>query len=78
MKKTAAAGRGGNGMIWSFVYNAEAGVVELRALMEGDGILGDARDVLSPGESFFGLSFDDLVRARAGSVKVVDEIALIQ
>jgi hypothetical protein len=71
MKKTAAAGRGGNGMIWT-------DVVELRALMEGDGILGDARDVLSPGESFFGLSFEDLVRARAGSVKMVDEIALIQ
>jgi hypothetical protein len=68
----------GERVIWYFEFDEESGVVELRAPMEGDGIIGDARSIVNPGDNFFGLSFDDLVRAGAGTVVVIDKVASIQ
>ena len=69
--------------VWYFNYYEESGVVELRARMEGtprapdEGMVGDARAVMRSGDVYCGLSFDDLARARAGSVEVVNGVASI-
>jgi hypothetical protein len=57
-----------------FSTDPERRVVELIARMEGEGgLVGDFRDVVRPGESFYGLSYSRLVRARSGSFVIGED-----
>jgi hypothetical protein len=59
-------------------FTMEGPNVVLRAQFEhDDGTVGDARDVLEPGEIFLGLSYDELKDAAPGSFTVKDGMAVI-
>ena len=52
--------------------------VIMRAQFEGDdGAVGDACDVVEPGEMFLGFSYDELKDAAPGSLIVKDGMAVI-
>jgi hypothetical protein len=52
--------------------------VIMRAQFEADdGAVGDACDVVEPGEMFFGFSYDELKDAAPGSLIVKDGMAVI-
>ena len=44
--------------------------VVIMALAEGDGVIGDLKKTVKPGESAFGLSFDQLHENGLGPMKV--------
>jgi hypothetical protein len=47
------------------------GLIHLRARFEGpDGIVGDAFDEIKPGQNFRNLTYDQLKRAGAGTIRV--------
>ena len=55
---------------WHFNVD-DKGVVHLQARFEGhDGTVGDAHDVVEPGESFHNLTYEQLKRAGAGRIRV--------
>ena len=56
------------------MFNTRNGQVELRARAEGDaGIVGDARELVTRGQDFYGISHGDLIKADAGVVEVDDK-----
>ena len=72
MGHTTRAASGGNAMTASWHFNVDGkGVVHLQARFEGhDGTVGDAHDVVEPGESFHNLTYEQLKRAGAGTIRV--------
>jgi hypothetical protein len=65
-------------MVERWFHTMEGRNVVLRAQFESDnGTLGDARDVVEPGEMFLGLSYDELKDAAPGSFTVKEGMAVI-
>jgi hypothetical protein len=55
---------------WHFNVD-DKGLIHLRARFEGpDGTVGDARDVVEPGQHFRNLTYEHLQRAGAGTIRV--------
>jgi hypothetical protein len=66
----AAAGGDGMNASWHFCMDHN-GLVHLQARFEGDdGTLGDAHDVVEPGQHFHNLTYEQLKRAGAGTIRV--------
>jgi hypothetical protein len=61
-----------HGMTASWHFNVDdKGLVHLRARFEGDdGTVGDAHDVVEPGGNFHNLTYEQLKRAGAGTIRV--------
>jgi hypothetical protein len=56
-----------------FFHTTAAGDIVLRARFEGDeGMVGDADEILRPGDTFHGVSFDALKAAGAGCLRLDD------
>jgi hypothetical protein len=72
MGHTTRAASGGNAMTASWHFNVDdKGLVHLRARFEGDdGTVGDAHDVVEPGGNFHNLTYEQLKRAGAGTIRV--------
>ena len=72
MGRTTRAAAGGNAMAASWHFNVDNnGVVHLQARFEGyDGTAGDAHDVVEPGGNFHNLTYEQLKRAGAGTIRV--------
>jgi hypothetical protein len=65
-------------MMERWFFTMEGRNVVMRAQFESDdGTVGDARDVVEPGEIFLGLSYDELKNAAPGSLTVKDGMAVI-
>ena len=65
-------------MMERWFFTMEGRNVVMRAQFESDdGTVGDARDVVEPGEIFLGLSYDELKEAAPGSFTVKDGMAVI-
>ena len=55
---------------WHFNVD-DKGLIHLQARFEGpDGTVGDAHDVVEPGQNFRNLTYEQLKRAGAGTIKV--------
>ena len=72
MGRTTRAAAGGNAMAASWHFNVDNnGVVHLQARFEGyDRTVGDAHDVVEPGGNFHNLTYEQLKRAGAGTIRV--------
>ena len=65
-------------MMERWFFTMEGRNVVMHAQFESDdGTVGDARDVVEPGEIFLGLSYDELKDAAPGSFTVKDGMAVI-
>lgn len=62
-------------MNWYFTTEGEQ--IALRARFEGDGVIGDAREEIGPGETFVGISYDELKAKGAGIIEVSGETGRI-
>jgi hypothetical protein len=56
----------------NFYFNVIDGTVYLDARLEDDDMIGDTHTELARGEKFYGVSYDDLIKAGSGVV-VVDK-----
>jgi hypothetical protein len=56
---------------WHFNVDHPTGLIHLQARFEGpDGTVGDAHDVIEPGQNFRNLTYEQLKRAGAGTIRV--------
>jgi hypothetical protein len=63
--------------VWYFHTTKDG--IELLARFEGPGgMIGDARELVRPGESFLGLTHAALKAAKAGTVKVINGRAQVR
>jgi len=56
-----------------WMFSTRNGQVQFLARAEGEGIVGDAREVITRGQDFYGVSYGDLIKADAGIVEVDDK-----
>lgn len=58
-------------------FRAKRNWIELRSRATGEGVVGDARDEVSPGGDFLGVTYAELKKAKAGIVEIENNKARI-